>query len=149
MKRKCLECETYFDIPTAPTRRDRKKFCSNKCRNSGSWKLGIVERANEQRGRGEGKTYTKFMGRHEHRVVMEQKLGRPLVAGEIVHHVDGNKKNNGPDNLVLTTRAKHSAIHSTKYDPICSVDGCSGKHFQHSYCQKHFWQIRRHNKITN
>ena len=72
-------------------------------------------------------------------------IGLALVTNQ--HVVLGD--DNGPDNLVLTTRAKHSAIHSTKYDPICSVDGCSGKHLQHSYCQKHFWQIRRHNKITN
>lgn len=149
MKRKCLECPNYFDIPTAPTRRDRKKFCSNKCRNAGSWKLGIVQRADKQRGRGNKDTYTKYMGRHQHRVIMEQKLGRSLIYGEIVHHIDGNKKNNNPDNLVLTTRQKHSAQHSTKYNPICKVIGCGEKHFGKGYCARHLWQVRRHGKTIN
>lgn len=36
-----------------------------------------------------------------HRLVMEAKLGRPLLATEVVHHIDGNKQNNHPDNLML------------------------------------------------
>lgn len=46
-----------------------------------------------------------------HRVVAEQKLGRPLVAGEIVHHIDGNKRNNAPENLQVMTQSKHAQIH--------------------------------------
>lgn len=37
----------------------------------------------------------------EHRYVMEQKLGRKLVTGESVHHKDGIRDNNAPDNLEL------------------------------------------------
>ena len=37
----------------------------------------------------------------EHRYVMSQLLGRPLLKGETVHHKDGNKLNNQPDNLEL------------------------------------------------
>jgi hypothetical protein len=36
-----------------------------------------------------------------HRYAMECVLGRLLVPGEIVHHKDGNKCNNDPDNLQL------------------------------------------------
>lgn len=37
----------------------------------------------------------------EHRLVMEQKLGRYLLKKEVVHHVDGNPLNNNPDNLMV------------------------------------------------
>jgi hypothetical protein len=39
--------------------------------------------------------------RLEHRIVMEEKLGRPLRKGEVVHHIDGDKANNDPSNLIL------------------------------------------------
>lgn len=47
----------------------------------------------------------------EHRLVMEQKLGRYLEHGEIVHHIDGNKQNNHPDNLELKTNSQHISEH--------------------------------------
>jgi hypothetical protein len=63
-------------------------------------------------GTGEGKTYRKFYGRHEHRVVAEALLGRPLAPGEVVHHKDGDKLNNSPDNLeVLPSQAAHMKQH--------------------------------------
>lgn len=37
----------------------------------------------------------------EHRLVMEQILGRSLLPDEVVHHKDGNPQNNSPDNLEL------------------------------------------------
>ena len=46
-----------------------------------------------------------------HRHVMEQKLGRKLRPGELVHHVDEDMWNNAPDNLELTDRSTHSRHH--------------------------------------
>ena len=61
---------------------------------------------------GEGRTYTKEYGRHAHRVVMERKLGRKLKPGEIVHHIDGDKRNNDPENLMLfPSPAEHARYH--------------------------------------
>ena len=62
---------------------------------------------------GEGKTYKKLFGRHEHRAVAEQILGRPLLDGEVVHHIDGDKRNNRPENImVFRSQADHAKYHA-------------------------------------
>jgi len=47
-----------------------------------------------------------------HRWVMEKKLGRKLEPDEVVHHRDGNKLNNSPDNLhVFSSQEEHHSLH--------------------------------------
>lgn len=48
----------------------------------------------------------------EHRLVMEQHLGRFLSPTEDVHHRDQDKANNHIDNLELTTRSEHIRHHN-------------------------------------
>lgn len=48
---------------------------------------------------------------HIHRKVMEEKLGRKLLSSEIVHHIDGNKLNNDPSNLIIVNRSEHIKLH--------------------------------------
>lgn len=88
----------------------RKKFGEQ----HGSWKGGIVHTP-------EGYVYEMVsvddpmasmrnrMGYVlQHRLVMAKQLGRPLTRNESVHHIDGDKKNNKPDNLQLR-QGKHGA----------------------------------------
>jgi hypothetical protein len=74
-------------------------------------KAGAVKSGDTQRGRGAGLSYRKLNGRHEHRVIAEQLIGRPLAKGEIVHHIDGNKLNNSPENLKIMTQGEHMREH--------------------------------------
>lgn len=57
-------------------------------------------------------TYRKLFGRHEHRVVAEGLLGRPLRSDEHVHHIDQNKHNNAPENLLVLPASDHLALHA-------------------------------------
>lgn len=62
--------------------------------------------------KGGGKSYRKVFGCHEHRRVAERKIGRKLRKGEVVHHIDGNKRNNNPNNLeVLKNQSEHAKRH--------------------------------------
>jgi hypothetical protein len=47
----------------------------------------------------------------EHILVMEEKLGRPLLSEERVHHKDEDPRNNDPGNLVLMTKLGHGDDH--------------------------------------
>ena len=55
----------------------------------------------------------------EHRLVMEAKLGRALTRDEVVHHVDGNRANNAPENLILFgSHRVHRLYHARKRNDI-------------------------------
>lgn len=49
---------------------------------------------------------------YEHILVLEKTLGRSILPGETAHHIDGNRSNNDPGNLMLfKTPAMHTRFH--------------------------------------
>lgn len=49
----------------------------------------------------------------EHRIVVENHIGRLLLSNEVVHHRNGDKKDNRPENLEVMTLAGHSSHHNS------------------------------------
>ena len=61
---------------------------------------------------GNGKKYYKDEdGQWTHRRVAEKKLGRKLEKGEVVHHINLNKLDNNPSNLIILSNSAHLSLH--------------------------------------
>jgi HNH endonuclease len=48
----------------------------------------------------------------QHRLIVEEREGRPLRSDELVHHVDHDRLNNAPENLVILSRSEHQRLHT-------------------------------------
>jgi hypothetical protein len=78
----------------------RMRYCSAKCWHvAANHFTGYVGRQGYKRITVDGRNDYA-----EHRHVMEQRLGRKLYPGEIVHHINGDRTFNHPDNLELWSR---------------------------------------------
>ena len=89
-------------IPT--TAKPGRRFCSRSCALTKRNLIDSVTRAEgTRRHHSAGYVLIKIAGNWvlEHRYVMAQQLDRPLEKHERVHHKDGNRANNTPENLEL------------------------------------------------
>ena len=70
-----------------------------------------------------------------HRVVMEERLGRALEKGECVHHLDGDCRNNDPENLALASSHKE---HAELEQETRALAAGAPKHYRRCrYCKEH------------
>jgi len=94
-----------------PYRSKTAKYCCYRCHQIGEGRKGGKVRGEQRKKESKGVSYKKINGRHAHRVIMEEFLGRTLNSNEVVHHIDGDKFNNHIDNLKLTTQSEHIKLH--------------------------------------
>ena len=70
------------------------------------------ERNIEQRRANKVEPYIRENGREVHKNIAEDMLGRKLERGEIVHHIDLDKRNNSKSNLyICKDRREHNRCH--------------------------------------
>lgn len=108
----CAVCEVLYDVQ--PHRAKRSKYCSFTCKQVGAARASSLVQIEKFRGKGRPDVYVKYWGKHMHRVVAEKKIGRKLEKWEIVHHIDGNKHNNSPDNLLVMSQSDHIKLHHSE-----------------------------------
>jgi len=92
----------------------------------------------------------------EHRFRMAEHLGRSLTSEEVVHHRDGDMKNNDITNLELMSGAKHTSLHHKGIEitfvcPECGAAFCKPprkvngvRTFCSKSCASSFYGKKRH-----
>lgn len=125
----CLHCKKNF-----LSRDMRAKTCSYKCAGKihslklqanpslhPHWRQGNYLRSDGYKAKRVARG--KYIA--EHRLIMEKHLKRSLKAGEVVHHLNGNRLDNRIENLHLLSASEHGSLHAPKgykfgeYQKIC------------------------------
>ena len=109
---KCAACGESFERPHGKTR----TYCSRSCAMMGRARAGQIPSHKEGATirHSSGYIQQKRDGKWvmQHRLVMEEVIGRPLTRNDHVHHKNGNRQDNRPENLELWT-----GVGTSKKDP--------------------------------
>lgn len=114
---RCRQCRS--EIASARNKEHCSKACANKTiaqkrsqtgEDNPNWKGG-------KKISSQGYVMALIDGKYEyeHRVIVEELLGRKLEEWEHVHHIDENKQNNDPSNLIVKSKSEHLRDHAIQW----------------------------------
>lgn len=106
----CPHCKTRFK-----PRRKASRFCSRSCMwaNNGGHNKKTESWWKNSRGYIEGRIWNADGSQSrikQHRLVIQGIIGRALLPSEDVHHINGIKHDNRPENLRLISHGEHAAL---------------------------------------
>ncbi|MFY8160238.1 MAG: HNH endonuclease signature motif containing protein [Candidatus Kapaibacteriota bacterium] len=118
----CKFCKGHFYVAKSHLEREGRgkqgTFCSIKCKsnwqsenlnfeNNHNWMGGRFIRKDGYIGINVGKGKYRL----EHDIIIEKHIGRRIIKGEDVHHINGIRTDNRIENLQLCTKSEHTKIH--------------------------------------
>lgn len=124
---RCKNCRKPVIVSKNESNRGRGKFCSNHCKGSYQMATNPPDQRKEKNSQYKGGRFKNISGyiqilmpEHpnnvggyilEHRLVMEQHLGRYLTENEVVHHINQIKDDNRIENLKVMENIEHLQMH--------------------------------------
>ena len=81
-----------------------------------------------------------------HRNVKSLDIGRWVREDEIIHHIDGNKKNNSAENLKILDRSSHNKLHKGEAE-VKNCLSCGHETINKKYCSRLCCEMSR--RIVN
>jgi len=117
-KQKCEKCGKKYN----PTR-NHQRYCSLKCSSEARKKYIDIPQCLKDASRkldkkiGYVRVYCPMHPKantwgyvYEHRLIMESIIGRHLKDNEHIHHINGKRWDNRPENLKIMTPKEHSVL---------------------------------------
>jgi len=119
----CAKCDKVF-LRYATQVSGDKVYCSKACMGNGRtlkigpdhplWRGGtcLINGYAYELDYNSPKPAGGFSHRAVHVKLMEREIGRKIVLGEVVHHLNSDRLDNRLENLVLMTNKEHRAVHN-------------------------------------
>jgi hypothetical protein len=147
MEKQCFVCKSVFNIK--PSKYESRRTCSYKCRSilysqerrgngNPSWNggqkfsNGYLWLKCENHPHANAKGYVK-----RSRLVVEKSIGRMIDSSECVHHINGIKDDDRPENLQIVSVADHAKIHFSGKPQSIETK------IKHSVSMKKVWELKK------
>jgi len=113
--KRCMQCTKEIYVVNCKIK--RKSFCNRECqykylKNKNSW--GFKKNNTSTKNNPYKRIFKNGKYIKEHRLIMENHIGRILKKEEYIHHINGDHSDNRIENLQIVSNSYHGHIHKSK-----------------------------------